>query len=679
MKYKKEIIYTFLITIAAILLEINLFHFIFKTDQSWTAIGCRSFFWIILGYGTLIYLTTRYAYYRRLSFFKPANLSKLQTFFHINQHSITYLIPSYKEEIDVVRKTLLSAALQKWQNRQIVLLIDDPPNPVHPRDQESLQRAREIIQEIENLLAEPKENMNLIYRSHLKRVKEGKANSTNEKKSLAKGLLLAAHWFRKQGEKEKKNNHTDQVFIKLTFYDRAEELEILAKETLTNNWNLAKITTEFRSLTTLFSAKLSSFERKRYQNLSHSSNKAMNVNSYIGVMGKRFMESYDKNGLHLLESPAGSLSYEDSPYIAILDADTILSHDYSLKLIHEIEKSGNENVAVIQTPYSAFPKAPGFLERAAGATTDLQYITHQGFAHFGATYWVGANAIVRKTALNDIVETIEERGCKIQRFIQDRTVIEDTESSIDLASKGWTLENFPERLSYSATPDDFGSLLIQRRRWANGGLLIFPKLLYYLFQRPLQLRKFKEFFFRCYYLISIPAFILGAGLSFASPAPSAVEASFCILAMLPYLLTYARDLKLNGYDYFDLFRVTSLNLLLIPVNLAGVLKSCQQGLTGKQIPFHRTPKTHDRIQVPGIYIFGLFILLAFILWKIVNLIMNDQWWDIVYQALLLFPLIYALKIYVGLENAIVDIQTSLYTRLPRRLIPFVFQNLRSWL
>ena len=63
-------------------------------------------------------------------------------------------------------------------------------------------------------------------------------------------------------------------------------------------------------------------------------------------------------------------------------------------------------------------------------------------------------------------------GWPIRRYIQDRTVIEDTESSIDLATHGWSLLNYPERLSYSATPPDFGSLCIQRHRWANGGLLI---------------------------------------------------------------------------------------------------------------------------------------------------------------------------------------------------------------
>ena len=96
--------------------------------------------------------------------------------------------------------------------------------------------------------------------------------------------------------------------------------------------------------------------------------------------------------------------------------------------------------------------------------------------YYGATFWVGANAVIRKRALDDIVEVEHVGGFEIRRYIQDRTVIEDTESSIDLGTAGWTLLNYPERLSYSATPPDFGSLCIQRRRWANGGLLILPKL-----------------------------------------------------------------------------------------------------------------------------------------------------------------------------------------------------------
>src|SRR3569623_835092 len=80
----------------------------------------------------------------------------------------------------------------------------------------------------------------------------------------------------------------------------------------------------------------------------------------------------------------------------------------------------------------------------------------------------------RHTALKEFAVREVERGYPVQRFIQDRTVIEDTESSGDLAVRGWRLYNYPERLAYCVTPPDFGTLIFHCRRWANGGLIFQP-------------------------------------------------------------------------------------------------------------------------------------------------------------------------------------------------------------
>ena len=61
------------------------------------------------------------------------------------------------------------------------------------------------------------------------------------------------------------------------------------------------------------------------------------------------------------------------------------------------------------------------------------------------------------------------------------------------------------RLAFSATPPDFGALLIQRRRWANGGLLILPKLLRYVAGRASHASGVSEALVRCHYLVSIAA------------------------------------------------------------------------------------------------------------------------------------------------------------------------------
>src|SRR4029453_18864767 len=90
-------------------------------------------------------------------------------------------------------------------------------------------------------------------------------------------------------------------------------------------------------------------------------------------------------------APGGpGLEIAESEYVLILDADSLLHPESTVRLAHRLEQPDHRQVAVIQTPYSAFPGAEGALERIAGATTDVQYQTHQGFTHYHATFWVGA-------------------------------------------------------------------------------------------------------------------------------------------------------------------------------------------------------------------------------------------------------------------------------------------------
>src|SRR5438093_8482306 len=261
-------------------------------------------------------------------------------------------------------------------------------------------------------------------------------------------------------------------------------------------------------------------------------------------MGRHLREVQRAAGLHLehCAKDVATWSVPDADYLLTLDADSIIVPDYAQRLVHYMSVPGNEWVAVAQTPYSTIPAAAGTLENIAGATTDIQYNIHQGFTAFGGTYWVGANALLRKRALEDIAQMDRERGYPITRFILDRTVIEDTESSIDLVSRGWQLYNYPERLAYSATPPDFGSLLIQRRRWANGGLIILPKLLSYLGRHVGRGRKAAEGLVRCHYLTSITTANLGLLVMLALPLGDRVETLWLPLAALPYYFLYARDL-----------------------------------------------------------------------------------------------------------------------------------------
>ena len=201
-------------------------------------------------------------------------------------------------------------------------------------------------------------------------------------------------------------------------------------------------------------------------------------------------------------------------------------------------------------------------------------------------------------------ETVED-GTRIARYISDRTAIEDTESSIEIAEHGWTLMNYPERLSYSATPPDFGSLVIQRRRWADGGLLIIPALraLVARRRRDGEPMRVAERLLRLNYLGSISWVTLGLlAVLTLYPMDGQLVTLLLMLIALPYFVEMASDLRLLGYHRRDIVAIYGLNLLLLPVNLAGSAASVLQILTGRKARFARTPKVSSRTRVPAFFV-----------------------------------------------------------------------------
>ena len=352
--------------------------------------------------------------------------------------------------------------------------------------------------------------------------------------------------------------------------------------------------------------------------------------------------------------------------------------EYCLRLVHLLEQSEYRDMAIAQTPYSAFPGSATRLERIAGATTDLQHIVHQGLTYYDATFWVGANAVIRKRALDDIAETSYIGDWEIRHYIRDRTVIEDTESTIDMGIHGWRLFNCPERMSYSATPPDFGSLCIQRRRWANGGLLILPKLRRQSRARRSQGQRtrFGELFLRWNYMASISWSSISLLVLLAFPFSAALISPLLGLVALPYFLAMASDLRYCGYKRLDVLRIYGFNLVLLPVNLSGTLSSVVQGITASKAPFARTPKVRNRTVVPAFFVIAPYLLIALAAFTFYLAYRHDRAENMAYAALNILLACYAVKAFIGLRNSVVDVWihgTSLLyksargrRRLPRR-------------
>jgi cellulose synthase (UDP-forming) len=564
-----------------------------------------------LVYGNLCYQVARLGRLRRIQEHQASSCAAYSL------HSLgpetpglTILVPSYREEISVIRQTLLSAALQDYPKKRVVLLLDDPPAPKTRQDKAALWSARSLPFDLQRLLASPYRHVTHAASAFRSRQSTNDPAWDEECVWLSDCFRWTAEWFEGQAKQVPIESHTDAWFVEHILTQPARSCQELsatwfARRKLVSDVPATvpqrEIETAYTRLAARFEVEFDVFERKQYRNLSHEPNKAMNLNSFLGIMGKRVKPVRRKDGLYLEETDhRNSRLIPDTPYVITFDADSLLQPRYASTLVRLMEQPEHARVAVAQTPYIAFPNAPGVLERTAGATTDIQYFVHQGFTRFGATFWVGANALLKKAALEDICTEEREGATIIRRYIQDRTVIEDTESTVDLLAKGWSLYNYPERLAYSATPPDFGSLVIQRARWANGGLIIFPKLLAFLSRAPKRPRIIMQALLQTHYLTSLAFAPLSVLFLLMIPFSSELVTAWMPLAALPYFTLYARDLKTAGYrPVRDLMRIYALNLLLIPVHLTGALSSIAQVMTGKKVPFRRTPKVSGRTRTSG--------------------------------------------------------------------------------
>jgi hypothetical protein len=116
---------------------------------------------------------------------------------------------------------------------------------------------------------------------------------------------------------------------------------------------------------------------------------------------------------------------------------------------------------------------------------------------------------------------------------------------------------------------------------------------------------------------------------------------------------------LLGYRWFDLLRVYALNLILIPFNLGGILKSLQQLILGRHASFCRTPKVAHRTPVPAIYVLAPWgIMIYCIGFSIFDFVMG-RWAHGSFAAANAAFLVYALVYYMGVRNSLTDVNAAL--------------------
>lgn len=629
-------------------------------------------------YGNILYHICLIGHYKRRDAHVVPKPEVLERFYlQDDAPKLSVIIPAYKEERSVNWQTMMSAALSEYPSKNVVLLIDDPYNPKALPDMVKLEDTRKIPGELQAMFDGPKAAFMVEQNAYLTRLKSGQMDAGMELSRLSTHFDMVSDWLERiadtilDGQTLADLPFGERFFIEQILYKPAKKHSDFADE-LRNRLadadlpNEDFITRQYARLVGFFSVHFSSFERKKYANLSHEANKAMNLNSYMSLIGKSWKEVEQADGaLHLVECTADEADFTipDADYINTIDSDSLMLGEYSLRLIDIFEREENQRLAVIQSPVSSLQGAPIGLERTAGACIDVQFRTHQGYSYWGASFWVGANAMLRRRALEDIKETHIHNGHPVSIYIQDRTVIEDTESTIDLVHKGWKLANYPERMTFSANPPDFGSLLIQRRRWSNGGLIILPKLLRYVVASRKDKALLKEFFMRYHYLASTTNCCIAAFLFMFYPFQDVLWTPLVPLATLPFLGLFIRDLKNTGYHAMDAFRIIAMNLMLLPIVAGGVMKMFQQIITGKKIPFGRTPKITGRTAAPALYSALAIAMPLFFAYAAVNQFMLGHTAKGAFASLNVVISGYALVYFVGVQAALEDMFASIRNRL----------------
>jgi cellulose synthase/poly-beta-1,6-N-acetylglucosamine synthase-like glycosyltransferase len=636
----------------------------------------------MLAASAIAYLVGRLGFYYRASRHRRVPRAMIDEYFASSRPTLTALVPSYQEEPGVILMTLLSIALQEYPELRVVLLVDDPPEPRYTEPRRLLEAATALPAEIERLLSEPRARLDQSLADFL-------ANADWDDKPLAGEVLgvagdyeYASNWLGSLVDRYQPSDHNEQFFATHILGQLASDLAVTASalraaaEDDPEKLSFERLAQLQQRLAWIFRAEITSFQRKRYASLSADANKAMNLNSYIGLIGGSYRELETPAGRILVGAKEGEqpdLVVPDCDYVLTVDADSVILPEYCLRLVYLLEQQEHQNVAVAQSPYSAFPGAATRIERIAGATTDLQHIIHQGMTYHGAAFWVGANAILRKKALDDIAETDYQGGFPIHRYISDRTVIEDTESTIDLAAGGWVLHNYPERMAYSATPPDFGSLCIQRNRWANGGLLIIPKLMRCVRRRRERSERtgVLELLLRLNYMASVFWSSLCVLCLMVIPFSGHLVSPLTYVIAIPYFVAMAVDLRYCGYKTLDALRIYGFNLLLLPVNLAGSLSSVVQALTGSKGRFMRTPKVRDRTVPALIYVVLPYLLVAFSAYTFLRAYDDHEWTNVVFAGVNALLGSYAILAFIGLRHSLVDIWVNVVSWLyrPQRHAP----------
>ena len=226
---------------------------------------------VLLLYGNLVYQLARAGAVTRQATHARADRRRLEEVYSSKPSAVAVLIPSYKEEQGVLWQTLMSAALAEYPGRRVIALVDDPPNST------SACGSWAAIRDVQSFFASARAPFDEVAEAFKARL-SGLAAVDCEAEGYRLAILYerAADVLEALAAPVVPSTHTETFFRDAILLRPASSHRERAHELRSSPLTAEQVRREYNRLASLFGVHVDGFERKRWANLSHEPNKAMN-------------------------------------------------------------------------------------------------------------------------------------------------------------------------------------------------------------------------------------------------------------------------------------------------------------------------------------------------------------------------------------------------------------------
>ena len=157
---------------------------------------------------------------------------------------------------------------------------------------------------------------------------------------------------------------------------------------------------------------------------------------------------------------AGGLNYafkhSDGELIVVFDADARVESDFLLKMVPYLD---DEKTGAVQSQKRILNSSTNYLTKLQ----ENEYCVDNYFQ-------CGRDTIEGTVELRGNGQLIKRKVIEKLGLWNEETLTDDLELSTRLTVNGWQIRFCPEAITLEQAPTNFKSLLLQRRRWAEGSL-----------------------------------------------------------------------------------------------------------------------------------------------------------------------------------------------------------------